>query len=74
MRSPMFAGLGAYLFLTTSVQAADCTKEQDYRSNRNAGLLITNFIITGTQTLTSEEPAPMRSKLTGSCINEDPDE
>jgi outer membrane protein assembly factor BamA len=53
---------------------AQCPKDQDERINKEMGLLIFDFIITGTQALTSEELATIRSKLVGWCINEDRDE
>jgi hypothetical protein len=42
---------------------AECTGEQDHSSNKTSGLLITDFTITGTQTLGSNYPARILSFL-----------
>ncbi len=54
-RNLLFAGVAAGVFLTTLLHA-DCAKDNDHRSNKNSGLLITDFIISGTQRLSSTEP------------------
>jgi len=46
----------------------------DHRSNKNSGWFIADFAITGTQTLNSTELSKIKSKLTGSCVDEDSDQ
>jgi outer membrane protein assembly factor BamA len=70
-RTPFFAALLACTFLTAFLRA-DCVK--DYRSNKRGGVLITDITIVGTQSLDSDELATIASELTGSCLDEDPDE
>lgn len=52
--------------------SADCA--QDHRSNKNAGILVTDFTITGTQVVSATEIARITSDLTGSCFDEDSEE
>ena len=52
--------------------SADCA--QDHRSNKNAGILVTDFTITGTQAVSATEMARITSDLTGSCFDEDSEE
>jgi len=74
MRSnPLFRAFVVCVFLTTFLYA-DCANDQDHRSNKNSGLLITDFTITGTLTLSSDELATIASKLTGSCFDENSEE
>lgn len=56
---------------STSVHAA-CPR--DYRSNKSAGLLITDIVVTGTTSISSAELARITSKLTGACVDDDSDE
>lgn len=51
---------------------AQCGK--DNREDPNAGILVTDFTITGTQTVSATELARMTGELTGSCFNDDTDE
>src|ERR1051326_3675196 len=51
---------------------ADCA--QDHRSNKNAGILVTDFTITGTQAVSATEMARITSDLTGSCFDDDSEE
>jgi outer membrane protein assembly factor BamA len=48
-----------------------CPDKQDHRQNKNSGVLITDFVITGTQSLSSSELADLEGKLTDSCFDED---
>ena len=72
-KSQMFAASVAFVFLTTLLRA-DCPEKQDHRSNKQAGILITDFTISGTQTLGTDELNTITSELTGSCFNEDSEE
>jgi outer membrane translocation and assembly module TamA len=60
--------------LLSSTAWAVCPPKQDYRDNKNSGVLITNFVISGTQTLSSPELVEMEGRMTDSCFNEDPEE
>jgi len=60
------------LFLSASFLSAECV--DDHRSNKNAGILITDFTITGTQTISATDLARITSDLIGSCFDEDSDE
>ena len=51
---------------------AQCAK--DNRTEKKGGILVTDFTITGTQTLSATEIAGITGELTGSCFNEDIDE
>jgi outer membrane protein assembly factor BamA len=51
---------------------AQCGK--DHRSNKNAGILISDFTISGTQTIGATEIARITGELIGSCFDEDSDE
>jgi outer membrane protein assembly factor BamA len=46
----------------------------DHRSNKNAGIHITDFTITGTQTISATDLARITSDMIGSCFDEDSDE
>ncbi len=72
-RSRFFTALLACAFLPTFLHA-DCTGDHDNRSSKTSGLLITDFSITGTHALSSEELARITSELTGSCYDEDTEE
>ena len=52
--------------------SAECA--QDERSNKNAGILVTDFIITGTQAVSATEMSRITSDLTGSCFDDDSEE
>ena len=65
----------AVLFILVSSAAclpAQCAGDQ--RSNKNAGILITDFTITGTQTIGATELARITSDMIGSCFDEDSEE
>ena len=51
---------------------AECVN--DHRSNKNAGILITDFTITGTQTISATDLARITSDMIGSCFDEDSEE
>lgn len=51
---------------------AQCGK--DNREDKKGGILVTDFAITGTQTLSATEIAEITGEFTGSCFNEDIDE
>jgi len=51
---------------------AECVN--DYRSNKNAGILITDFTITGTQTISAADLDRITSDMIGSCFDEDSEE
>jgi len=60
------------LFLSEAFLPAECVN--DYRSNKNAGILITDFTITGTQTISTTDLARITSEMIGSCFDEDSEE
>jgi hypothetical protein len=60
------------LFLSASFLRAQCV--DDHRSNKNAGIFITDFSITGTQTISATDLDRITSDLIGSCFDEDLDE
>jgi outer membrane protein assembly factor BamA len=74
MRRTRFSTALLTCVFMTAFLRADCTKDQDHRSNKRTGLLITDFTISGTQSLGSDELAAITSELTGSCFDEDSDE
>jgi len=51
---------------------AQCAK--DNRENKHAGILVTDFAITGTQTVSATELARMTGELTGNCFDDDSEE
>lgn len=60
------------LFLSASFLPAECVN--DHRSNKNAGILIIDFTITGTQTISATDLARITSDMIGSCFDEDSEE
>jgi outer membrane protein assembly factor BamA len=70
-RTRFFAALLTFVFLTAFLRA-DCAK--DHRSSKNAGFLITDFTISGTQALSSDELATIENELTGVCFDENPEQ
>lgn len=60
------------LLLSASFLPAQCAN--DRRTNKNAGILITDFTITGTQTISATDLARITSDMIGSCYDEDSDE
>src|SRR5258708_16681954 len=71
LRTRFFAALLTFVFLTAFLRA-DCAK--DHRSSKNAGFLITDFTISGTQALSSDELATIENELTGVCFDENPEQ
>jgi outer membrane protein assembly factor BamA len=67
---------------TAAVARAQCANDQrskDQRAkeesaNKNGGILVTDFTITGTQTLSATELAQITGEITESCFNDDSDE
>jgi outer membrane protein assembly factor BamA len=49
---------------------ADCTGNNDQRTSEHSGILISDWQITGTRTLTSTELAEITGKLIGFCFDE----
>ena len=65
-----FLAFLAVIFLMASLPLhAECTNEQDHRSNKTSGLLITDFTITGTQTLGPDDLARILSFLWALIFN-----
>ena len=60
------------IFLFGSFLHGQCV--DDHRSNKNAGILITDFTITGTQTISATDLARITGNMSGSCFDEDSDE
>lgn len=60
------------LFLFETSLHGQCANDQ--RSNKNAGILISDFTITGTQTISETDLARITSDVIGSCYDEDSDE
>jgi len=67
-----WASIPLILLLCTAWSRADCA--QDHRSNKNAGILVTDFTIAGTQTISATELARITGNLIGSCFDDDPEE
>jgi outer membrane protein assembly factor BamA len=61
----------AFLF-SSAFLPAECTN--DNRTNKNAGILVTDFIISGTQTISATDVARMTTAFIGSCFDEDSEE
>ena len=60
------------LLLSAAVLRAECVN--DHRSNKNAGILITDFTITGTRTIGATGLADITSDLIGSCFDDNTEE
>ena len=58
--------------LSSPLLQAQCAK--DHRENKNAGILIKDFTITGTQTISATDLARITSDMIGSCFDEDSEE
>jgi outer membrane protein assembly factor BamA len=65
-------GLLPIVFFSAALLHAECVN--DHRSNKNAGILIADFTVTGTQTISATELARVTSDLVGSCFDEDSEE
>jgi outer membrane protein assembly factor BamA len=72
-RTRFFTALLTF-FSLTAFSPADCLKDQDHRSSKDSGVLITDFTISGTQTLSSDELAAITNELIGSCFDENSEE
>lgn len=72
MRLTPWALFVAIFALGGSSARAQCVN--DHRSNKNAGILISDFTITGTQTISATDLARMTSEMIGSCFDEDSEE
>jgi outer membrane translocation and assembly module TamA len=70
--NPIFVTL-VFSALSTSLPA-DCIKKEDHRSNKNSGVLVTDFVISGTQSLNSDDLNRIRGQMIGGCYDEDSDE
>ena len=55
--------------LSASLLSAQCAN--DHRTNKNAGILVSDFTITGTQTISATDLARITSDMFGSCFDED---
>ena len=60
------------VFLSATFLPAECVN--DYRSNKNAGILISDFTISGTQTISATDLARITGDMIGSCFEEDSEE
>src|SRR5215471_19660832 len=60
------------LILSASFLPAQCAN--DRRQNKKAGILITDFTIIGTQTISATDLARITSDMIGSCYDEDSEE
>ena len=60
------------LFFSAAFLPAECVN--DHRSNKNAGIFITDFTITGTQTISATDLARITNDMIGSCFDEDSEE
>jgi len=57
------------LLLSPSLLPAQCAN--DHRTNKNAGILVSDFTITGTQTISATDLDRITSDMIGSCFDED---
>jgi len=60
------------LLVSASHLPAQCSN--DHRTNKNAGILVSDFTITGTQTISATDLARITSEMIGSCFDEDSEE
>src|SRR5579862_7077216 len=60
------------LLLSAASLSAECVN--DNRSDKNGGILITDFTINGTRTISTTDLAGITSDMIGSCFNEDSEE
>ena len=60
------------LLLCAPFLCADCA--QDHRDNKNGGILVTDFTISGTQAVSATELARITGDFIGACFNDDSDE
>src|SRR5947199_999241 len=60
------------LLFSSAFLAAECTN--DHRTNKNGGILVTDFTISGTQTIGATNLARITTAFIGSCFDEDSEE
>jgi outer membrane protein assembly factor BamA len=65
----LFAAILAHAGFSASTECVN-----DHRSNKNAGILITDFTIAGTQTISTTELADITRDMIGSCFDENSEE
>ena len=70
--TPVRCTLLLALLFSASFLVAQCTT--DNRKNKNSGVLITDFTITGTQTISATDLERITSDMIGSCYDEDSEE
>jgi outer membrane protein assembly factor BamA len=70
--TPVRLALFSALLFSASLLPAQCAN--DHRENKNAGILITDFTIAGTQTISQTDLARITADMIGSCYNEDSSE
>jgi hypothetical protein len=70
-RTRFFTTVLECVVLTTFLHA-NCNSDQDKRSGKTSRLLITDFTISGTQTINSAELARITSQLAGNCFDDNP--
>ena len=70
--APVRVACLAVLILSASLLSAQCAN--DRRQNKNAGILISVFTITGTQTISAPDLALITSNMIGSCYDENSEE
>jgi len=71
MRSQWVRMLVGLVFLSGWMQG-QCVK--DNRENKKAGILLTDFTVTGTRAISGTELAEITGNLVGQCFDEDSDE
>ena len=60
------------LLFSSAFLVAECTN--DHRTNKKAGIVVTDFTISGTQTISATDLARMTTAFIGSCFDEDSEE
>jgi len=60
------------VFLASSLLSSQCAK--DDRTNKNGGIVVTDFTITGTQTISATDLAGITGAMIGGCYDDDSDE
>jgi outer membrane protein assembly factor BamA len=72
--SPIRVAIRLLLALVCTAVVAQAQCANDNRDHKKGGILVTDFTITGTQTLSATELAQITGEFTGSCFNDDSDE
>ena len=70
--APVRRILSFVLFFPAAFLSAQCSN--DHRTNKDAGIQISDFTITGTQTISATDLARMTTAFIGSCFDEDSEE